>query len=320
MTSLPQTPGHLSDVPTELMIEQYGGAVESQFHKSVNMREFVPIRPVLGTDTITNNRVGRTALQALVPGVRPPATPTQFGRVSLTVDTVIIARDNRSMLNEFQTHFDARVELGKDHGKEIAKFFDQAFLIQAIKGAGQAAPANLNGAIGAGKSITLAAPGDETDADALYAAIASIITQMEDEDADVSELVIFVSPATFEVLMQSDKLLSRDFADGNGDYAKGTLYSLKGARIVKTTRIPDAVITGHMLSNANNGNAYDINATEARTVAVVMHPKSLFAGETIPMSSAVYFSDVEKQWFIDSWIAFAVTVNRPDVCGRVLKA
>lgn len=311
---------NLSDVNTELLIEQYGGEVESQFAKSSIMREFVKVRPVRNTDTITNNRVGRTTLQKLVPGARPDAIPTNFGKVQLTVDTVILTRDARSMLNEFQSHFDARMELAQDHGKEIGKYFDQAFIIMAIKGAGQSAPANLNGAFGAGKSTTLASAGDELDPDKLYTAIAGIITTMEEEDIDVSELLIFVRPKQFEVLKNNNKLLSRDYSAGNGDFAKGLLWDLNGARIVKTARIPNAAITGHLLSNSNNSNAYDVNATEAKAVAVILHPKSLLAGETIPLTSDVWFNKEEKLWFIDSFISFAVTVNRPDVCGRVLKA
>lgn len=319
MSGLPTDSSHLSDVSVDLMLEEYGGEVESQFAKSSIMRQFYRIRPVRGTDTITNNRVGRTELQALVPGVRPEANATNFGKVSLTVDTVILARDNRSMLNEFQTHFDSRMELARDHGKEIGKFFDEAFIIQAIKGSHQAAPSGLNGAFGAGKNVELAAAGDELDPDLLADAIQDIIVEMEEEDIPVDELVVLVRPTQFQVLLNNDKLMSRDFAAGNGDYAKGIIYEINGARIVKTARIPTAAITGHKLSNAGNSNAYDLTAEEADAVAVILHPKSLLAGETIPLTSDIWFNREEKQWFIDSFLAFGVTVNRPDVCGTVNK-
>lgn len=317
--TLPADSAHLSDVDVALMLDQYGGGVESQFAKESFMRSYAVVRNVTGTDTIVNNRVGKTQLQKLVPGVRPDAIPTAFGKVQLTVDTVILARDNRSMLNEFQTHFEARAELAKDHGKEMGKFFDEAFVIMGIKGAGQAAPSGLNGAIGAGKSITLSAALDELDPDKLYTAIANIITQMQEEDIDTSECVILVRPTQYDVLLNNDKLIDKQFS-ANGDFAGGTFSTLKGSRVISTARIPKAAITGHRLSNASNGNAYDVSATEAKAVAVILHPKSLLAGETIPLQSDIWFSKEEKQWFIDSFMAFAVTVNRPDVCGRVLKA
>lgn len=315
----------LSDLPTDLMIEEYGGEVESQFAKSSIMRQYVKIRPVRNTDTIVNNRVGKTSLQKLTPGVRPPGNSTPFGRVALTVDTVILARDNRSMLNEFQTHFDARMELAQDHGKEIGKFFDQAFIIMGIKGSLAAAPVLGDGdpakqSIGAGKNKVLSLAGDEDDPDKLAQAITDIIVLMEEEEIPVEELVVFVRPTRFQVLLNNNKLLSRDFAAGNGDYAKGIIYEINGARIVKTARIPQSPITDHPLSNADNGNAYNVSAAEAKAVAVILHPKSLLAGETIPLTSDVWFSKEEKQWFIDSFLSFGVTVNRPDVCGAVFKA
>jgi hypothetical protein len=309
----------------DLLLEQYGGEVESQFKKSAIMRQYAKVRPVRGTDTITNNRVGRTTLKALTPGVRPAGETTPFGKVSLTVDTVVLARDNRSMLNDLQTHFDARMELAQDHGKELGFFFDQAFIIMGIKGSKATAPVLGDGtaskqSIGAGKNATLASAGDELDPDKLAKAIQGIIVSMEEEEIPVEELVVFVRPTHFQVLLDNNKLMSRDFAAGNGDYAKGIIYEINGARIVKTARIPKAAITGHFLSNSGNSNAYDVSATEAKAVAVILHPKSLLAGETIPLTSDIWFNREEKQWFIDSFLAFGVSVNRPDVCGAVFKA
>ena len=321
-----EIPGpNLSDVDKTLLIEQYGGEVESQFKKSSIMRQYVKVRPVRNTDTITNNRVGRTTLKALVPGVRPPADNTPFGRVQLTVDTVVLARDNRSMLNEFQTHFDARMELAQDHGKEIGFFFDQAFLIMGIKGSLAAAPVLGDGtaskqSIGAGKNKTLSLALDELDPDKMEAAITGLITDMEEEEIPTEELVLFVRPKTYKVLSNSNKLLSRDYSPGNGDFSKMQIETIGGVRIVKTARLPQAVIDNHFLSNTANGNAYDVNATQAKCVALILHPKSLMAGETIPLTSDMWFSREEKQWFIDSFLAFGVTVNRPDCCAAVFKA
>ncbi len=318
--TLPVDGSHLSDLSVDDMLDQYGGEVESQFTNASIMRQYVKIRPIRGTDTIVNNRVGKTTLQKLTAGVRPDGVATPFGKVALTVDTVVLARDNRSMLNEFQTHFNARMELAEDHGKEIGKFFDQAFIIQAIKGAGQNAPSGLNGSIGAGKSETLDNANDELDANKLSAAIETILVDMEEDEVPIEEMVVFVRPAQYKALSKDEELMTKEWSDGNGDYAKGRIETIHGARIVKTTRIPTAVNSSHFLSNEANGNAYNVDATEARTVAVIMHPRSLLAGETIPLTSDIWFNREEKQWFIDSFLSFAVTVNRPDLCGRVLKA
>jgi len=309
------------------MIDQYGGSVDSQFAKSSVMREFFAINQVTGTDTLVNSRVGRTTLKALVAGGGPDAAKTNFGTVSVTVDTVILARDSRSMLNEFQTHINARMELGKDHGKEIGKFFDEAFLIQGIKAAGYNALAGLqegtaaptangatsyNGAFGAGKSYKLAAANDELDAADMYAAFEAIVQKMEEEDIDLSDLIIFVRPAQYNALIKNDFLVDTDFSSGNGDRAKNTFKSMLDCRVVKTNRIPNAVNASHML-----GANYNVSANEAKCVGLVMSPKSLLVGETIPLQSKVWFNDEEKSWFIDSWLAFGVAPNRADTSGAI---
>ena len=89
--NIPTDSTHLSDQAVADMIEQYGGVVDSQFHKKSIMRNFVPIKSVTGTDTIMNRRVGRTSLTTLTAGVRPAATKTNFGSTSLTIDTVVMA-------------------------------------------------------------------------------------------------------------------------------------------------------------------------------------------------------------------------------------
>lgn len=320
---LPTDSSHLSNMSREDMIDEYGGEVESQFAKSSYMREFFKLRTIRGTDTVVNRRVGRTRIQKVQDGVRPDAQSTPFGKTSVTVDTLVLARDNRSLLNEFQTDFNARMELAQDHGKELGKFFDQAFFIQAIKGAQLAAPTNLNGAIGAGKSETLASSGDEADADKFVAAIRKIIRRMREEEIDTEEMVIAVRPTQFDVLLDNDKLVSRDYSGGNGDFSARELFYCAGVRIFESARIPiTATATGehHYLSNADNSYAYDISATDAKCKAVVLHPKSLLAGETIPLTSDVYYEKTELQWFIDSYLAFGVAPNRPDVCGAVFAA
>ena len=312
----PQTDGSLlSDLARSEMIEHYAGVVDGQFAKASMMRSYVTVQPVVGTDTLMNRRIGKTSLQALVDGVPPSPNKTAFGRVSVTVDTTIIARDNRSQLNEFQIDFNARAEIGKDHGKELGKFFDEALLIQAIKGAYQAAPAGLNNSIGAGLVKTHTLANDDLDPDLLYAQVASIITQQQEADIDTDSSTIFVRPTHYDVLLNCDKLIDRDFTADGGNFAKGIVKTIKGVPIAMTARIPNVANGAHKL-----GSAYNVSANEAKTVAIVTNPMALLVGETIPLTSDVWFDKISRTWFIDSFVAFGAAPRRPDVSGVVRKA
>lgn len=313
--------GNLS-VAIDVAIDQYGGKVDSQFAKTSFMSEFANVRSVRGGHTVQNNRVGRSSLQALVAGQRPEATVTKLGKVTVTVDTVILARDEQSMLDQFQESFDLRMEIGVDHGKEVGKFFDQAHIIAATKGALASAPKDTGGVtdlagFNGGKVYKFLTPGDEDDPDKLYTAIESIVIAMDEEEIDLDDLAVLVRPTRYGVLANNNKLINQDYSSDNGDFANHTVKECAGIRIVKTARIPKAAIAGHFLSNADNGNFYDVSADEAKAVAIILHPKSLLSGETIPMMSDVWFNKEEKLWFIDSWMAFGVTFDRADTCGAV---
>lgn len=313
----------ISDMERAQMIAEYGGEVESQFAKASVMRQYVNVKNLQNTDTLLNRRVGRTTLQAVNDtnkGNSPDATNTKFGKVQVTVDTIVLARDRRTLLNELQTDFDARMELAQDHGKEMGKFFDQSFLIQCIKGAKAVLADSLNGAFGNGKNSTFVGASDHLDPTKLAAAIRSLITQFAEQDIDRSELLVWVRPTEYETLLGADKLINSQYSATNGDYAMGRIAMIEGARIVETARIPNAAITGHLLSNAGNSNAYDVSAAEAKAKAVIMHPRSLLAAETIPMTPDIWYNKEELVWYIQSIMSYAVTVNRPDLCGAVFAA
>ena len=307
----------VSDLLRAQMIAEYGGEVENQFAKSSVMRGYVNIRTLTGTDTLVNRRAGRTTLQAVNDGnknTRPESKSTAFGKVQVTVDTVILARDKRTLLNEFQTDFDARMELAQDHGKEMGKFFDESFLIQCIKGAQLTEAVPLNGAFGNGQNIELTAIGDELDPTKLVKGIRSLITDFAERDIERNELMVWVRPSEFQTLMDADKLINTDYSASNGDYAAGRLAMIEGCRIVETNRIPTVVNAAHLL-----GTNYNVTAADARAVAVVMHPRSLLAAETIPMTPDIWYNKEELCWFIQNLMAYGVTVNRADLCGALFK-
>lgn len=324
-----------------LYIEQYGGEVEHRILQDSFMRQFFTFKSVRGTDTVTNDRMGFTALQKVSRGVRPTDSSPTFDNISVKVDTIVLARTNQFLLDDFLSHISVRKEVGVEHGKTIGKFFDEAFIVQGIKAAQitnqdpdgnkhggwadaasytqkvRTAPEGFQGAT----SVMLAAANDELDPDKLERAIQDMCQAIEEKDVEISGGVVLVRPAQYYVLLRNAKLLDRDYSSMNGDYAHGKVLMANGVRIQTTNRFPDASDVGetHFLSNAGNGNAYDVTADDVGCVALFLQPKALLAGETIPLTSKVYYSDIELQWFIDSYLAFGVTPNRAEMAAGIFK-
>ena len=310
-----------------LHLEEYTGVVESTIERKSALKGMIPVRPVKGTSVITNFAVGESTLQKATPGTTPDGTGTDFAKRTLTVDTVILARAVLPLLETFQTSYDARKEIGMEHGKKIAKFTDQSFFIQAIKAAlftestykGAGASGKPAGHFGGSQQI-LGAGGDALDPAKLYAAVANLFVKMEEKDVDprTDDVVIAVKPAEFYTLLQNEQLIDGTYKTSEGTNIQAHLLKAYGVPVVRSTDFPAGqTITGHLLSNSDNSNAYD--GDFSKVVACAFSPRALLAGETIPLTTDVFWDKVTKNWFVDAHLAYGVTPNRAEFSGVILK-
>ena len=348
----PVRQGHQGGVDTgninPLYVEEYADAVEVRFLKQSFMRNYFTLKTVRGTDTVSNDRMGSTELQKVTRGKRPVDHAPTFDNVSVKVDTIVLARTNQFLLEDFQERYSVRQDIGMEHGREIGKFFDESFVVQGIKGAqitSKDPEGNLSGgwqdAINPGShtlpaviertapkdfhggAITvLAQAGDESDPELMERAIRRVCQTIEENDVDIEDAILLVRPSVYYTLLDNDKLISKDFSADGGDFANGEVLKSNGVRIHKTNRFPKQSDIGveHKLSNAGNGYAYNVTQVDVNCEALLLMPKAFLAGETIPLTSNVHYSDIELQWFIDSYIAYAVTPNRAEHIGAVFKA
>lgn len=304
-----------------LAIAEFTGVVEGTIERKSKAAPFVNIRPVRGTSTITNEGIGSSVLQTVVPGQTPDATSkNEAQRINLTVDTLVLARTAIPLLDSFQKSYDFAGEVGREHGKEIAKFFDGAFFIQAAKAAALAGSAytGLDGHFG-GNTKVLAAAADATDPAAMYSAISDLMAQFENKDVDPStdDVMIALRPDVFYTLLNAGEIIDSQYITSYGNQVQGAkILRAFGVPVVSSNNVPNSVIAGHRLSNARNGNAYD--GDFSKLVAVAFAPNALLAGETIPLTTAVWYSEESKLWYIDAHLSFGVTPNRAEFAGRII--
>lgn len=296
--------------PLELHIEEYSGIVQGTVARRSLMRQFVPVRNVTGTSTITGFQVGESTLQKVTPGTAPDASVTQVGKNKLTIDTLVLARASTPLLDDFQSAFSAREKIGVEHGKKVAKFTDQAFFIQAIKSARMTSagkPAGWNG----GTVLDMAAVGDEQDAQKLEFRLLDLFAQMADKDIDPVEdgCITVLRPAMFYTLLKNNRLVDMNYVTSQGTEIRTKGLAAAGVPIHFSNNLPNTQITDHHLSNAGNGNAYD--GDFSKTLGVVFNPNALLAGETIPLTSKVFYSEESLCWFIDAYTSFGVAPDNP---------
>lgn len=305
-------------------VTEYNQTVQHTIKRKSRLAPYVNMRPVRGTNRIGNYGFGESAIQVVTPGEPLAATKNDVGRNTLVIDTLIATRHVIPLLEQFQTQYDARVELGVEDGEAMARFYDQAFFIQAAKAAMDAdsrysSAANKPAGFKGGSVETLAAAGDVNDPAKFYKAISNLFVKMEDKDVVPGEddVVLAMQPSTFYTMLDAEQIVNGEYITSRGTRIEGAMiFKAFGCPVIKTKNLPNTNITGHFLSNANNGNAYDGDFT--KLAAVAFSPKAMMAGETIPLSSDLFYDKIYKSWFVDSHAAFGVTADRSEYAGAIL--
>jgi hypothetical protein len=304
-----------------LITEKFTGVVEGTLNRRSVIKPLIAMEKVIGTDTLRADAVGESTIQA-VPrdGSTMDGDAADFSKINLVVDTPIAARVTVPMIDQYQQNFDKLAKIAEEHGKKIAKFIDQALFIQAAKSgalANSAYGAGMSGHSG-GYQKTLTAAGDATDPAKLYAAILEILQKMAEKDVDVlaDGVVIATKPAQFFALAQNEMLINQQYVTAYGNTVNMNVLKAWGVPVVMSNNYPSTNIVAHELSNARNSNAY--NGDFTKHVATAFAPKALLAGETIPLQSKIWFSDLRKLWFIDAWTAFGATPNRGEFAANIL--
>jgi hypothetical protein len=306
-----------------LKVEEYSGIVEGTIERRSVLAGWVPMKRVVGTTTLSDFAIGEATLGKVEVGVPPAASGTDFAKASITVDTVVYARNTLPLLDVFQTSYDARKEIGTEHGKKIAKFLDQSMFIQAAKAASLAESRFSNGSAGkptghfGGSTQTLDSAGDATDPAKLYSAIGKLFTKMEEKDVipGDDDVMLAFRPGYFRALMDAEQIINGTYVTADGTSKEGMIFKAFGCPVVMSNNIPNTNVTSHLLSNAANSNAY--NGDFTKLVGLAFSARALLGGETIPLTSDVFYDKIYKTWFVDSHLAYAVTPNRAEYAGAI---
>lgn len=300
----------------QLVIEEFSGMVEGTIQRKSVLSGWVDLRPLKGTSTLTNYAVGETTLGKIERGKTPDGSHVDFSKIGVTIDTPILARNTLMVLDDFQTSFDARQEISSEQGKKIGKFLDQALFTQAIKAAQLASSPYGSAGHQGGTQVIVT---DPTDPAAVYASIAALFAGMEGKDVvpGTDDIMISLLPATFYALLQAEQIVNGNYVTANGTKIEnGFMFKAFGCPVVRSNNLPAGkVISGHLLSNTRNSNAFD--GDFSKVVACAFSPRALLAGSNIPLQHKVFFDDVSKHWYVDSWLAFSATPNRPEFAGVI---
>lgn len=301
---------------TDIHLEIFEGEIDTAFGYQSFFRANSNFRSVQDrSNTIRIDRMGTLSIKSRKSGDALDSQRVLNDKLIVTVDTVTYARTPIDFQDDW-TAPDTLPELGRLHGTEHAKLFDQAHIIQLMKCRDFVAPAHLAGAFYNGIEKTAQINADKAVyAENIQEAHAAGITELINRDlgADLSEAITLVPPEIFDVLLHSNKLMNVDFSAGNGNFAMRRMAFINGVRIVETPRFPSAAIVAHQL-----GTAFNVDADDVACKMLTYIPRlCLVAVEARPLTVQQWVDQKEFATILDSYAMYTIGQRRPDAAFAV---
>lgn len=312
--------GAASDV--DLHLEEHTGIVDKTFQYSSKLARYMNIRSISGTNSIRVDRLGDVAVQGRKSGDELNVSVVRNDKFNLIVDTLLYTRHQFDKFDDWTSSVDMRKETAELDGIALAKQFDQACLIQAMKCADFKTPTHLAGSFHDGVlvpvTISTAVADLEASADALVRSHRAGMEQLINRDLGdmlMAEGVTFITPALFSILLEHKRLTSVEYQGGEGtnNFVRGRIGYMNGLPIVETPRIPTAAITSNPL-----GSAFNVTAAEARRQMITMIPsKALIAAQVHGVQSDYWEWKEKFSWVLDTFQSYNIGQRRPDAVAVV---
>lgn len=305
---------------TDIHLEIYKSEVDSRFEYQALFLGLSSQRSVQNqSNTYRIDRLNTSSVKGRTSGIALDPTPVRNDKMIIVVDTVLYIRNPIDYQDDW-TAPDFLSEIGQNNGYEFAEIFDQAHLIQLIKGRSWAAPAHLKPAFSDGISITGKAlslnPTDQTvreeDAQAINDAHKQGIDALIKRKVPLGDMVTLVSTEIYSKLLEHPKLFNRDFGDSNADgFKQRRVVVMNGIPVVEVVEFPDAGT--HPL-----GSAYTVTADDAKCRMVTFSKsKTLVTVEAKPFTARVWDDELNFANVLDCYAMYTVGNRRPDTAAVV---
>lgn len=307
------------------MVEQVQAEFERNFAVNCIMKNVVQFKEVVGTNTHSNFAAGirgdGSSVKRVTPGVVNGGNNFKFGKHKLVVDTLFEIKDYLPLLESKQVPYDAAQEIARAQGEEFGIFIDKMLFIAAIKAAQLTATPytglGANEGFTGGNQKVLSSAADRTNPAILLQKIMDLGTALREKNVPLKEQTLIMRPADVSTLAQAEMLVNRDWITSEGIRIEQMPHiKAYGVPVVESNNLPQEDVTGHILSNSGNGNAYDGDFT--KVVALMFAARSLKAGYTVAETNTMDWDKEFLSWRVHSYGAFGAASGRPESSGLIV--
>lgn len=266
----------------ELFLKVYGGEVMTAFDETNVMKDLHMNRTINSGKSASFPATWKTGAGYHTPGTQLTGSQSvKHNERIIYIDDFLVSDVFIAEIDELKNHYDVRSEYAKQMGGALSRAFDTRALQAAVLAS--RATATVAGGNGGAliKNTAMA-----TDAAVLASSIYTAAQTFDEKDVPDSDRALVVKPAQYYLLLGVDKLLSTDYAQGNGDYAQARIQSAAGIDIVKSNNVPSTNIAAAV---AGENNTYYGNFSD--TVAVAMHKSAIGTVKLMDLSTSMTAPD-----------------------------
>jgi hypothetical protein len=220
-----------------LFLKVYGGEVMTAFEETNVMASRHMVRSISSGKSAQFPATWKGTASYHTPGTQLTGTTVNHNERVISIDDLLVADRFIANIDEAMNHYDVRSIYSKDSGRALAKEYDVH--LQQVAALAAQASATVSGGNG-GDTITDADA--DTSGSSLIASIFDSEQNFDEKDVPSNDRYAFVKPAQYNLLAQVDKAINKDYTSGNGDYAKGSIFTAAGMEIVKTNNLPQGVV------------------------------------------------------------------------------
>lgn len=293
----------------------FSGEVMTIFEAENKTKGRVMSRSITSGKSASFPVMGRASAYYHTPGNEILGGSIKHNEKVITIDDLLISPVFIAEIEEAKNHYDVRGHYSTEVGRVLAQTWDKHALQVGVLAA-RTAVANIPGESPAGTVLSEAAGGDYDDVVKFHNAIRLAAEKMDEKNIPEQDRVIYVRPAAYWRLIDNDKLVSKEFSEGNGDVAKGILYRVAGMELVKTNNLPSTNVTAASVA-AGTGDKYvgDFSKTEA----LIMHKSAIGTVQLMDLSTRMDYDPRRLGTQVVSKYAVGHGVLRPEAAVELAR-
>ncbi len=299
----------------DLFLKVFSGEVMTTFEAENVTKGRVMSRSITSGKSAQFPVMGRASAFYHTPGNEILGGTIKHNEKVIVIDDLLISPVFIAEIDEAKNHYDVRGHYSTEVGRVLAQTWDKHALQVGVLAA-RTAVGNITGETPAGSIVTEGVASDFANPDKLAAAFYAAAQLMDEKNIPEADRVAYLSPAEYYTLVQSDKVINRDFSAGNGDFAKGKVFEVAGIEIVKTNNLPKTNVTS---ASVAGGSRDGYVGNFSKTAGLIMHKSAIGTVQLMDLSTRMDYDPRRLGTQVVSRYAVGHGVLRPEAAVELAR-